>query len=153
MAVALRTEPGIHLEIAGDGVLRSDLEQLAVKLGIASHVRFLGEITDIPAPFSRASLFVLPSRSEGISLTLLEAMARGLPVVATKVGGNNEVVLDGVTGLLVAAEDPAAMAAKICELVNDMDRCRMMGRAGRLRVEAHFDIRGMLSVYDAPLSG
>ena len=87
---------------------------------------------------------MLPSHSEGISLTLLEAMARGLPVVATKVGGNTEVVIDGETGFLVPPDDPAALAAKIRQLVNDIDRCQMMGRAGRHRVEAHFDIRRVL---------
>ena len=110
MAQVVRTEPRVHLEIAGDGVLRADLEKLTAELGIAGNVRFLGEVADIPALLSRASLFVLPSHSEGISLTLLEAMARGLPVVTTSVGGNTEVVIDGETGFLVPADDPAALA-------------------------------------------
>jgi glycosyltransferase involved in cell wall biosynthesis len=148
MAEVLRTEKRVRLEIAGDGVLRGDLERLTAELGIAGQVRFLGEVADIPALLARASLFVLPSHSEGISLTLLEAMARGLAVVATKVGGNSEVVIDGETGFLVPANDPAALAAKVRQLVGDTDRCQMMGRAGRRRVEAYFDIRGVLESYE-----
>jgi glycosyltransferase involved in cell wall biosynthesis len=148
MAQVLRTESRARLEIAGDGVLRGDLERLTAELRIGSQVRFLGEVADIPALLARASLFVLPSHSEGISLTLLESMARGLPVVTTRVGGNTEVVIDGETGFLVPPDDPAALAARIRQLVNDFDRCQMMGRAGRHRVEAHFDIRRVLDKYE-----
>jgi glycosyltransferase involved in cell wall biosynthesis len=147
-ALAQVQQPHIRLEIAGDGVLRGDLERLTADLGIRDQVCFLGEVADIPALLARASLFVLPSHSEGISLTLLEAMARGVPVVATKVGGNAEVVMHGETGFLVPAADPAALAARIWQLLNDTERCQMMGRAGRRRVEAYFDIRGVLARYE-----
>lgn len=148
MVEVVRAEPRVHLEIAGDGVLRGDLEKLTGELGIAAQVRFLGEVADIPSLLSRASLFVLPSHSEGISLTLLEAMARGLPVVTTRVGGNTEVVVDGQTGFLVPPDDPSAMAARIRQLLGDLDRSQMMGRAGNHRVEAHFDIRRVLDRYE-----
>ena len=148
MAEVLRTEPRIRLEIAGDGPLRSDLEGLAAELHIQANVRFLGEISDVPSLLARASLFVLPSHSEGISLTLLEAMARGLPVVATKVGGNAEVVVNGETGFLVPPNDPSALAHRLRQVGMDSDRCQMFGRAGRRRVEAHFDIRRVLVEYE-----
>ena len=148
MAQVLHSEPRVRLEIAGDGVLRASLERLTAELGISAQVRFLGEVADIPELLARASLFVLPSHSEGISLTLLEAMARGLPVVTTRVGGNTEVVIDGETGFLVPANDPNSLSARILQLVHDADRCQMMGRAGRHRVEAHFDIRGVLAGYE-----
>jgi len=148
MPLILRTESGAHLEIAGDGPLRSELERLAAELQIQNRVRFLGEVQDIPTLLARASLFVLPSHSEGISLTLLEAMARGLPIVATKVGGNAEVVIDGETGFLVPPNNPAALADTIRQLFGNDDKCQMLGRAGRRRVEAHFDIRAVLAEYE-----
>ena len=93
-------DPAFALEIAGDGAMRLQLETLSQSLGLGDTVRFLGERNDIPALLANASMFILPSLTEGISLTLLEAMARGLPVVATSVGGNPEVVIDGKTGFL-----------------------------------------------------
>jgi glycosyltransferase involved in cell wall biosynthesis len=92
---------------------------------------------------------VLPSLSEGISLTLLEAMARGLPVVATRVGGNPEVVDDGVTGHLVPARDAGTLAGAVCALWGDGDRSAEMGRAGRARVERLFDVRRMVADYES----
>ena len=95
-----------------------------------------------------AQLFVLSSISEGVSLTLLEAMATGLAVVATKVGGNPEVVADGETGLLVPPRDPAALAAALLRLRRDADERTRMGQAGRERVEQHFDVRRMVANYE-----
>ena len=90
-------------------------------MGVAERVTFLGEVRDIPALLSRARMFVQPSLSEGIPLTVLEAMARGLPVVATGVGGLPEVVIDGETGLLVPAADPPALAEAVLTLWRDPD--------------------------------
>jgi glycosyltransferase involved in cell wall biosynthesis len=141
--------PQVRLEIAGDGPCRGELVQLAADLRLADHVVFHGELRDIPALLARARLFVLPSQSEGISLTLLEAMARGLPIVATAVGGNPEVVETGATGLLVPARDPEALGQAIAALLADPARGRQMGLAGRRRVENCFDIRKMMARYEA----
>ena len=111
-------------------------------------MRFLGEVGDIPTLLGRARLFVLPSQTEGISLTILEAMARGLPVVTTAVGGNPEVVVDGTTGLLVPAKNPAELAGAIRRLWNNPDQGRSMGQAGRRRAQEHFDIRKMIAEYE-----
>jgi len=140
--------PKVRLEIAGDGPLRTELTNLARTLGIAERVRFLGEVKDIAALLARASCFTLASRTEGISLTILEAMARGLPVVATAVCGNPEVVLDGQTGLLVRAGDTGALAGALVRLWQNPDEARRLGRAGRRRAEAHFDIRAMVADYE-----
>jgi glycosyltransferase involved in cell wall biosynthesis len=105
-------------------------------------------ISDVAGLLGRASLFVLPSISEGVSLTLLEAMARGLPVVATRVGGTPEVVVDAETGLLVPPRDPAALANAIVQVASDCERARQLGEAGRRRVERHFDIRRMVADYE-----
>jgi glycosyltransferase involved in cell wall biosynthesis len=140
--------PDFHLEIAGDGSCMAGLRRLADELGLGERVTFLGEVRDIPTLLARASLFVLPSLAEGISLTLLEAMARGLPVVATRVGGNPEVVADGQTGILVPARNPPALAAALAKIWRDPEAGQRLGAAGRSRVEKHFDIRGMVGRYE-----
>jgi glycosyltransferase involved in cell wall biosynthesis len=141
--------PEIRFEIAGDGPCRQELEQLTRDLHLGGRAVFHGEVRDVPALLAHARLFVLPSQTEGISLTLLEAMARGLPVVATRVGGNPEVVEDSVTGLLVPARDPGALAHAIRMLLADPESARRMGLAGRLRVENCFDVRKMMTEYEA----
>ena len=148
-AIAVREEPDLRLQIAGDGVCMDDLRQLARELSLENHVQFLGPVRDVPALLARSSLFVLSSLSEGVSLTLLEAMARGRAVVATDVGGNPEVVVPGETGLLVPSRQPESLARALLELWRVPDRCREMGLAGRRRVEQHFDIRQMVSAYEA----
>ena len=145
--------PQARFEIAGDGPCRGELGQLANDLKLSEQVIFHGEVRDIPALLARARLFVLPSQTEGISLTLLEAMARGLPLVATQVGGNPEVVEAGVTGLLAPACDPAALAQAIAVVLADPARGRAMGLAGRQRVENCFDIRTMMTQYEALYQG
>ena len=149
-ATALVAEqcPGFRLEIAGSGVCLPELQLLSRELGLVDHVSFLGEVDDIPALLAKASFFVLPSLTEGISLTLLEAMARGLAVVATRVGGNPEVVEDGVTGTLVPPGQPEALARAMLEMHADYDRSQRMGQAGRQRVENHFDVRRMVAAYE-----
>jgi glycosyltransferase involved in cell wall biosynthesis len=138
-----------RLEIAGDGPCLSSLQALAGSLGLGDRVRFLGRVDDVAGLLGRAGMLVLSSRLEGISLTLLEAMARGLPVVATRVGGNPEVVVDGETGFLVAPGSPDDLAAAILRLRRGPDRARRMGRAGRQCAEDEFDIRRTIENYEA----
>lgn len=147
-AVVVRSLPEFHLEIAGDGPERQSLQQLAASLGLVNHVRFLGEIHDVAELLGNASLFVLPSRTEGISLTLLEAMARGLPVVATIVGGNPEVVIHEKTGILVPAGDPDVLASNILWLTRHPREGIIMGHAGRRRAATYFDCRRMVEQYE-----
>ena len=148
-AIAARQVDDLRVEVAGGGSCLDDLKSLAAELGVAERVNFLGEVRDVPALLGRARMFVLPSLSEGIPLTVLEAMARGLPVVATRVGGLPEVVDHGVTGLLIPPADPAALAGAILEIWTDPDRCAQMGHAGRQCVEERFDVRRMLGQYEA----
>ncbi|HSG70266.1 MAG TPA: GT4 family glycosyltransferase PelF, partial [Planctomycetaceae bacterium] len=145
----VKVRPDFRLEIAGDGACREDLVALSAALELTNCVTFLGETRDIPSLLGRASLFVLPSLTEGVSLTLLEAMARGLPVVATDVGGNPEVVVDGETGLIVPSNDPSALAQAILRVLEDKCKSHQMGQAGRTRVEQHFDIRRMVKEYES----
>lgn len=148
-ALAIRDFPSLRLEIAGDGPCRPELERLVGELGLAGRARFLGEVRDVPAMLARASLFALSSLTEGIPVTLLEAMARGLPVVATRVGGNAEVVADGETGLLVPAQDPPALARALLRLLRDPEEAHRMGLSGRRRVTERFDVRRMVAEYES----
>ncbi len=147
-ALAAAEDAAFRLEIAGDGPCMADLRRTAAELGLNGCVTFHGQVRDVPALLARAGLFVLSSRTEGVSLTLLEAMASGLAVVATRVGGNPEVVADGETGLLVPPGDPAALAAAILHLRRQAWERRRMEQAGRSRVERCFDVRRMTAEYE-----
>jgi len=157
-AIVLDHIPEFRLRVAGDGPSRGELEALIARLGIGEKVELLGEQGDVPALLASAGLFVSSSLSEGLSLTLLEAMAAGLPVVATRVGGNPEVVSDGTTGWLVPPADPRALAAAIVRAWASREGWTAMGRAARERVCADFDVRRMVRDYEAlyariPLAG
>jgi len=140
VAELVRNETDVVLELVGDGAMRPALEELAHQLGIGDRVRFLGTRSDVPVLLRGFDIFVLPSRFEGLPLTILEAMASGLPVVSTKVGGIPELVEDGKNGLLVEPQRPAELAAAIRRLVEDVDLRHRMGRAGRKLAVEKFDL-------------
>jgi len=144
----LDLEPGFRLDLVGDGPLRSEVEQSIVRLRLGDAVRMHGAIDDVRPVLSGASFFVLASTSEGISLTLLEAMAAGLPVVATRVGGSPEVVDQGVTGVLVPARAPDALADAMLWMLRQPGPRERMGRLARRRVEARFDVRRTVAAYE-----
>lgn len=146
--IVLDAVPEFRLDLVGDGERRAELEALHAELGLGDRVRFLGFRDDIQRILAESDLFVLSSLSEGISITLLEAMAAGLPVVATRVGGNPEVVVDGVTGRLVPERNPEALAAAVLDLVRGPEAARRMGAAGRRRVEDEFDLRCVARRYE-----
>ena len=143
--------------IAGQGPLRRKLGKLAGSLDIGNRVKFLGWVDDIKAFLAGLDVFVAPSLIEGQSLAVLEAMAAGLPVVASRVGGLPEVVQDGVTGLLAAPGNPLELQEAIKVLRDDPSRRRDMGQAGRERVQEHFTsarmAEGYLQVYEKVLKG
>lgn len=149
VAITAGRAPNLRVEVAGGGPCLEDLDRLADELGVADRIAFLGNIQDVSAVLRRARLFVLSSRSEGIPLSVLEAMARGLPVVATRVGGLPEVVVDGVTGRLVPPEEPCAMSEAILGIWDRPEKGIRMGRAGRERVEQHFEVRRMVAEYES----
>jgi glycosyltransferase involved in cell wall biosynthesis len=135
------------LLLVGDGDGRAQAQALAAELGVAQHVRFLGVRADVPRLMAAADLFLLTSLSEGVSVTLLEAMAAGLPIVATDVGGNSEVVVHGQTGLLAPRGNAAALAQHIATLLGDAARRNAMGHAGRERLLAQFSQQQMHDQY------
>lgn len=148
-SMVVAKEPSFRLEIAGDGVRMNDLKRLSQELKLEEHVRFLGEVKNVAELLSRSSMMVLSSLGEGLSVSVMEAMARGLPVIATSVGGNPEIILDGETGLLVTKADPARLAEAILNVWQNPELGRQMGLAGRRRVEACFNIRRMVADYEA----
>ena len=140
--------PEFHLDVVGDGPVRGRLEAVVAELGLGAHVTLLGARDDVPDLLQRAGTFVLSSTVEGISMTLLEAMAAALPVVATNVGGNSEVVVEGETGFLVPPADPALLARALLALIRDPKRARQLGASGRRRVEESFDLRAVVRTYE-----
>ena len=126
--------------IVGDGPERPELAALVDQLGLGERVRLCGERDDIPELLGRADCFVLASRSEGLPMSILEAMAAGLPVVASDVGGVAELVVDGATGLLVAPHDATSLAEALRRVLVDVDLRTRLGAAGRRRVEERFGI-------------
>jgi glycosyltransferase involved in cell wall biosynthesis len=128
--------------VVGDGESKQELEEQARALGLGRRIVFAGFRGDVPDLLSEAFLSVLPSLSEGTSNTLLESMAAGIPVIATSVGGNPEVIQDGISGLLVPPRDPAALAAAATRLLENEDLALRLGRAGMQRVSELFSIEG-----------
>ncbi len=142
------SHPSFVLDVVGDGPERARVQALARDLRIERHVHFVGYQRDVLGYLTRAAFFVLSSLTEGLSMTIIEAMAAGLPVIATRVGGNPEAVEDGGTGLLVPPGDAGALAGAMTMLLSDPERRRHMGRAARVRVESMFNLRDVAAEYE-----
>jgi glycosyltransferase involved in cell wall biosynthesis len=144
--------PDLLVQVAGDGSERDALGAAARTLGIAGNVRFLGWTDDLRPVLRRSSVFVQPSLQEAFGITVLEAMACGLPVVASAVGGLSEIVEDGRTGFLVPPGHAAALADRVARLIRDPLENGRQGAASRARAATHFPARRMVrsihSVYD-----
>jgi sugar transferase (PEP-CTERM/EpsH1 system associated) len=145
LAPALRDR--LRLVMIGDGPLRGESQALLDAAGAADLAWLPGERHDIPELLRGLDTFVLPSIAEGISNTILEAMASGLPVIATAVGGNPELVCEGVTGTLVTPSDIDAMARAIVAQAESPEQSRAAGRAGRAEVESRFSMAAMVGAY------
>ena len=135
--------PQATLLVAGDGPHRKVLENEAVE-----GILFLGNRPDVPQILKALDVFVLSSLNEGISNTILEAMATALPVVATNVGGTPELIVDGHTGIMVPPRSPASIASAILTYLKDETLCRRHGHAGRSRVLANYSIKNMVTEYE-----
>ncbi|MBK5930558.1 TIGR03088 family PEP-CTERM/XrtA system glycosyltransferase [Halochromatium salexigens] len=147
--------PRLRLLLVGDGPLRPAVAELLAEAGVAEQVWLPGARDDVPELMRAMDLFVVPSLAEGICNTILEAMATGLPVIATQVGGNPDLVQAGVTGSLVPAADPKALAAALAGYLSDPERRQREGQAARARAERDFSlaamVQGYLRVYDKAL--
>jgi glycosyltransferase involved in cell wall biosynthesis len=148
--------PNAVFLVAGDGPQRGALEAESRRLGLGERVIFLGHRGDVPALLACCDLFVLPSLFEGLPVSVLEAMAAGKPVIATAIGGTDEAVVHGETGLLVQPGDPVALAEAINVLLADISLADRFGTAGRARVEREFSAEVMVDrvtlLYDEVLA-
>lgn len=141
-------EPRARFVVAGEGPLRKDLETSAAHLGLGDRFRFLGYRSDMPRIISAFDIYVLPSLWEGLPLALLEAMAMGKPIVATKVGGNAEVVQDGVNGFIVPRRDVAALREALLRVCRDELFRKRAQSANRSRFESEFSLSAMVGAHE-----
>ena len=149
MPALSRDCPDLALAVVGGGPLEDELRARVAELGLGGRVRILGARTDTDGLLSAMDVFVLPSETEGISIALLEACAAGLPVVATAVGGNPEIVDDGVTGRLYAAGDAGSLGRILRELAGDAGERQRLGRAAQAWVAEHGSVAAMQCRYQA----
>src|SRR5207249_1734650 len=140
--------PSVRFLIVGESCMdpsyRLELEQRARNLNLTGRIIFTGQRSDVPQIMREIDISVLPSLTESFSNTLLESMANGLPVVATNVGGNPEIVSDGINGLLVPPKDPAALSRAIVELLGNPELARRLGRAARQKVVNEYSVECLL---------
>jgi glycosyltransferase involved in cell wall biosynthesis len=143
----------IFMLVGQDRGIRTNLEKLIKKLGLVDHVIFLDQRYDIPQLLAASDISVLPSHQEGFSNVILESMATALPVVATRVGGNPEAIIDGMTGWLVPPHNPKKLAIKIVDLLNDPQKAKRWGQLGKIRIKENFlvemMVEGHLKLYNS----
>jgi sugar transferase (PEP-CTERM/EpsH1 system associated) len=143
----------LRLVVVGDGPLRGEIADILARGGASDLAWLPGARDDVARILGALDVFVLPSLAEGISNTILEAMATGLPVIASNVGGNRELVEDGVTGALVAAGDADALAGRLLDYAGDPQKSRRAGRAGRARAERLYSLDAMVAQYTTLYDG
>ena len=130
--------------IIGSGPLEADLKQYSRNLGLNGSLVFTGLRKDVPSLLDIVDILVMPSLREGLPIVALEAMAKKKPVVATNVGGNSEVIVDGMTGILVPPKDSITLAFAIKRLIDDKEYAMKLGNNGRNRLEEHFSVEKMV---------
>lgn len=155
-AAAQVNDANVHFIIAGEGELRQSLEEIAAELAVADRVHFIGRCNNVAELLAISFAGVLTSKAEGLSNSLLEYMAAGLPVVATNVGGATEVIEEGVSGFLVASDDDAVLADRLSALVKDTSLAAQFGVKGKSIVSERFSLESQLkntiNLYDEVLA-
>lgn len=145
--IIINQHPECHFLIIGDGDARPNLETQASKLGIAGHVHFGGFQRETAPLLAASNAFILPSRWEGMSNALLEAMAAGLPIIATAVEGTTELIQDKVNGFLVPPEDSGCLAASICSILNDKTSAKRMAHTAQQYVKLRHTTESVVKSY------
>ena len=149
LALAPELKPRMRLVMVGEGPLRIPAQAVLEAAGVGHLAWLPGERSDVADIMRGLHAFALPSLAEGISNTILEAMASGLAVVTTAVGGNTELVVPGQTGYIVSPAQPQAMAHQLVALASNPEQTRRMGRIGRQRAQATFSMQAMVSTYQS----
>jgi glycosyltransferase involved in cell wall biosynthesis len=142
LAILARRGYALELRLAGDGPQRDVLERLAADLGVSRQVTFLGNLREaqVTRELTESDIFVLPSLAEGVPVSLMEAMAVGVPVIATNIAGTSELVEDGKNGILVRPTDAEALGDAVAEIISDYDLRLRTAKEGRAKVGKEFDI-------------
>jgi glycosyltransferase involved in cell wall biosynthesis len=144
MAQVLKNIPDAQLLIVGDGKMKQELLSLTLRLGIEKSVFFIPSVLDTQEVLSLMDIFVMPSLKEGLGLALMEAMARGLAVIGSDIGGIRSLIKDGLNGLLVKPADAASLSNAILELLQDEDRAKSLGEAARVFIKENFSQEKMV---------
>ncbi len=145
----LKERHTIHALMVGGGRRQEEMRQLAASLGLAEVVHFLGNRRDVPDLLAAMDIFVLPSHSEGVSLAVLEAMAAGLPVIVSAVGGLPEIVKHGETGLLIPPKDPEALAQSLARVLEEPGLAQSLGQKAREHVQQNYSLERLGQVVNA----
>ena len=140
--------PKAQFALVGEGAMRSEFERRVQDLGLQANFRFLGRRSDVPAILACCDVAVLPSLAEGLPNAVLEYLAAGLPVVATALGGNLEIIQDGATGLLVPPQDSQALASALIRLLSDSDLATRIAQAGHEYVKQNFSFERLVAEMD-----
>ncbi|MEM2960528.1 MAG: glycosyltransferase, partial [Candidatus Bathyarchaeia archaeon] len=148
LKMVIKERPTIKLFLVGDGPLKRKLQKLCLRLGIKEKVVFLGTRRDVPRLLKAFDIFVLPSLWEGMSGALMEAMAVGLPVIATAVDGNLELIEDGKNGVLAPPKDPISLKQKLMDLIYNPEKSRRLAR-NATKIIKNYSIKNMVSQYEA----
>lgn len=148
-----RHDPRVHFVVVGDGVLRPEMERFAAALGLRDRVHFTGWRRDLPRIYADLDVLVVSSNNEGTPVSAIEAMAAGVPVVATRVGGLPDVVQEGVTGYLVPPRDPDALAEATVAVLQDPQRAAQMGEAARAVARERYSLERLVADIDTLYQG
>ncbi|MEO0114335.1 MAG: glycosyltransferase [candidate division WOR-3 bacterium] len=141
--LVLKNFPTTRFILVGEGKTKERIIRMIAKLGLKPNFDLFGTVSDIRPILSKLSVFVFASRTEGLPVAILEAMAFGLPVVASCVGGIPELIEDGVTGILVKSNEPEEFASAIIQLLSNPAKARLLGKMGRLRIQKEFNLKAM----------
>ena len=144
----VRESPDVRFLVAGDGERRKSLEEPISRIGLEKHFLFLGRRSDVPRILSCCDLAVLPSHAEGLPNAVLKYLAAGLPTIASRVGGNVEIIQDGKTGLLVPPQDSSALAGAILQMPGDPALAAELGRNARAYVSAECNFQRIIEKTD-----
>ena len=147
-AIVHKEHPEVKYQVIGDGHLRESLEKLSSDLGLSSVMEFMGRRPDVAQLLEKVTVGVISSDSEGLSNAIMEYMAMGLPVVATDVGGNAELVIDGTTGWIVPPDDDLKMAKAVIKTIRSPEKAEQMGQSGYEFIENNFSIQKMIEKTD-----
>jgi L-malate glycosyltransferase len=144
---SVNTNKDSYLILVGDGPLASELKMLSRHLGVEDRIIFLARRDDVDRILQSLDVFVLNSKTEGMSYAVLEAMSSGLPIIATNVGANIELIRHGVEGYLYRPGDLKSLAEYMTEIIGDTDRLLKMGRAARQKIVEFYSVKKMVSSY------